>query len=337
MNTNDLPVVPQEPGRVGVRDLDRIREKVTLRLEPRHALLAGIGGVALLVAAFAAGLFVGRSCEQPTAEAPSRAITALVPPEDPAPPRDPTPPPARRHAVLPVAAPPPQARGPADTPIAEAPRRGLEEVSVPPPPPPVADDGPWPALAVSDPCAGHSCAVPDGGGCAVLPAPGPTFQEVLDTLARHGRARQDLWVRGLGFAARSLQAVVSLSSRWVALALRSPSASPVASSVGPRSPSPATVEPSRVPSPAHVAALASGWFTVQVRSYRDEALAREFAGSLRAEGYSVEVARHDDAEGRAWFRVRVGRFPAVGEARDFARRLNERTGNQAIVMAMEAR
>lgn len=325
---------------MGLRDLDRIREKVTLRLEPRHALLAGIGGVALLVAAFAAGLLVGRSCEQATAEAPSSAIEAPAAPApalDPAPPRDPTPP-ARRHAVLPVIAPPPEARGPADAPVAEAPRRGPDEAPAPPPPPPLPDDGPWPALAVTDPCAGHSCATPDGAGCVVPPAaPGPPLAEVHDAIAQRWQGHHDFWSRQLRFTARSFRTAGSCLSAWVSLALQSPPASPAASSAAPRSPSPATVQPAPAPSPAHATALASGWFTVQVRSYRDEALAREFAGSLRSEGYSVEVTRHEDAEGQAWFRVRVGRFPTLGEARDFARRLNERTGDQAIVTAMEAR
>lgn len=334
-------MAPQEPERVGVRDLDRIREKVTLRLEPRHAILAGIGGVALLVAAFAVGLLVGRSCEQTTAEAPSGAIEAPAPLVEPAPPRDPAAP-ARRHAIRPVSAPPPVARGPAGLPPAGTPRRGPDEVPAPPPPRLVADEGPWPALAITDPCAGLSCASPDGSGC-VFPGPSPLGVEAALALDRpwvrpsgvanwSSRRIRDCW-----FAARqTLEVTASFFSRWVSLALRTPPAAPVASTPPPGSPPPALATATSPSAPAHATALASGWFTVQVRSYRDEALAREFAASLRSEGYSVEVARHD-AGGQAWFRVRVGRFPTLGEARDFARRLNDRTGDQAIVTAMEAR
>jgi len=76
---------------------------------------------------------------------------------------------------------------------------------------------------------------------------------------------------------------------------------------------------------------------VQVRSYRDESLARDYAASLAAQGYTCSVTRHQDEAGQAWFRVRVGRFRTLEQARDFAKRLNERTGDQAIVTAMEAR
>ncbi len=321
MNRNDPPVDLREPEPVSVRDLDRIREKVTFQVEPRHALLAGVGAVTLLMAAFGIGVLVGRSCDRPEPPLSSGVIEALPPVVRSVPPRDATPP-THRHAVLPL--PPPEARGLLDALAAD--RRGPEEVLVPA----VVDDAPWPALAVSDPCAGVSCAVPDGGGCVLL-SPLPSWVRVNASGAANSSSQR---LRELQFAARkALDATESLFSRWVLLALRSVPASPAATAALFRPPAPARPVPNR----AHATPLAPGWFTVQVRSYRDEALARDFAASLRSEGYSVEIARHDDAEGHAWFRVRVGRFPTLGEARDFARRLNERTGDQAIVMAMEAR
>lgn len=316
MSRNDPPVNPREPEPVSVRDLDRIREKVTLQVEPRHALLAGVGAVTLVVAAFGVGVLVGRSCDRPEPPPSSGTVGARPAVARPVPPRD-APVPTRRHAVLPL--PPPEARGLPDALVAD--RRGPVEVLAPA----VADDGPWPALALTDPCAGVSCAVPDGGGCVLSPRPRQVWANVSG--AANSSSRR---LRELQFAARNaLHAAESLFSRWVLLALRSAPTTPATASAL------ASVAPA--PARAHATALASGWFTVQVRSYRDEALAREFAGSLRSEGYSVEVSRHDDAEGHAWFRVRVGRFSTLGEARDFARRLNERTGDQAIVMAMEAR
>ncbi len=313
---------PADGERVSLRDLDRIREKVTIRIEPRHAVLASLGGVALLCAAFAIGVLVGRSCE-PAERAPSGpkqpgAPLATQAAPIPAPQRSSV----RRHQVLPR---PVEARGPSLEPLTAWTRRGPDDVPLPPQARPMADDSAWPVLAVSDPCAGYSCAAL---GCAE-----PTLESPAQWAREAVRSTQDRFRRAHALVVRLATLTTSLPPRLVLHALRSLPAVAVASPTPLNKPS-ATSGPVTL---APAAPLPSGWFTVQVRSYRDEALAREFAASLRSEGYTVEVVRHEDDAGQTWYRVRVGRFPSVPQARDFARRLNERTGDQAIVMAMEAR
>lgn len=331
---SDPPHWPPGPERVGVRDMDRIREKVTLRLEPRHAVLAGLGGILLLVAVFTLGVLVGRSCDQvvTASSSPIKAPTGLA---NKSPPLLDQPLPARRNEVRPLNVAPPPPRGPSDTVDIETARRGPDEVRGVHPV--IENDNPWAALAISDPCQIQSCALPQG-----CDAPGPTLDEVRAALARYWLGLYDLWRCAHEESDSSPRFLCKLRSqirskpwktlsRWLLLAVQAPKPTTV-----PSSPAPRTANPLRTSVPAHPTALASGWFTVQVRSYRDEAMAHEFAQSLRAEGYSVEVARHEDGS-QAWFRVRVGRFPTLSEARDFARRLNERTGDRAIVTAMEAR
>lgn len=322
--------IEPEPERVGVRDLDRIREKVTFCVEPRLAVFAGIGGVLLLVAAFLAGLLLGRSCDRGTGDpAPSASETHGPGVVSSRPQVEASPPRARRHSVLPVAAVRMVVRGP--SPSLPGDRRVADEVPVPRDPDPMAQDAPWPALAVHDPCAGASCVWPQG-----CDAPGPTLSDVRGALTRHWQDWRERWRLERQHTDRTIRSAGQGFLRWVAVALRPP---PVPSTPVPTPSPPAreVVKSPPVAAQAHPTALAGGVFTVQVRSYRDEALAREYAASLRASGWSVEVVRHDDEAGQAWFRVRVGRFPSLAEARDFARRLNERTGDQAIVTAMEAR
>lgn len=330
MNRND-PLGDSEP--VRVRDLHRIQEKITLRVEPRHAWLAGIGGLILIVLAFLVGLVLGRSCEPGNDTPPlsrpegtgqsvvsKQATKGFSPPSTPAR----TPSVLPRNAVRPVLA----IRGPAWPGSGE--RRGPDEVLLPKSPETAQDIAPWPAIAVSDPCAGVSCGAPEG--CYPRFSL-PSLGVIVASSARIHRRIHEAVYWGWRCGDQVVQSIAGTLARTLALANRPPRVSP---GVTP-SPTRQVTQANTAHPPARPTPLASGGFTVQVRSYRDERMAREYAFSLKSQGYSVHVSRHEDEAGQAWFRVRVGHFERLGEARDFARRLNERTGDQAIVTAMEAR
>ena len=72
-------------------------------------------------------------------------------------------------------------------------------------------------------------------------------------------------------------------------------------------------------------------YAVQVLATRREDDAEAMARSLQSSGFDAYVRRIDDGQG-AWFRVRVGRFAAVGDARAMADRCRRDLGlDQAYV------
>lgn len=88
----------------------------------------------------------------------------------------------------------------------------------------------------------------------------------------------------------------------------------------PREAASAPREPGKEPAPAKPVRKEAGdrpW-TVQVYASRQESDASQVAGKLKARGYDAYVVSAE-VQGKAWHRVRVGRF----ETRDEARRLLE--------------
>lgn len=72
-------------------------------------------------------------------------------------------------------------------------------------------------------------------------------------------------------------------------------------------------------------------YAVQVLATRRKQDADTMARSLTSSGFEAYVARIEDAEG-SWYRVRVGRFKSVAEARAMAERCRKELGlDQAYV------
>lgn len=282
--------------RITVRDLDRIREKVTIRLEPRHLWLAGFGFAGLIAASFLFGVLVGRSCE--IEASPQTSATQEMPVQDPVGQKE-VPAPKRSIRPVPRALVAPKARALAAPLTSE--RRETDNISVAT----SSNDLVSAPFEVCDPSAQMSClwSTPCEPNTETYTAE-YIFNDVFSAhISLSKRLREDF--SNLAKSAKGFVAGLMTSTEKKA----------------------AEPPPQAKPAP--------NLFTVQVRSYKDAALANEFAAMLRSQGYTVEVVPHEDGSGQVWFRVRVGRFRTLEEARNFAARLNERTGDRAIVTAME--
>jgi len=66
-----------------------------------------------------------------------------------------------------------------------------------------------------------------------------------------------------------------------------------------------------------------GFYTVQVSSWRTESTAREQARTYRNQGLEAYVQRVDLGELGIWFRVRIGRYPSLTQARRAAAALRD--------------
>ena len=287
------PASPDPP--VRARDLEKIREKQPIYLEPRQVLrivLLSIGGLA---AAFGAGWWARgtpppapREEDPPACEYPSALPVPREVPEDHDGAR------VARSQVLPM----PSEVEPRDgEPLAVSWTRRPPDETPPPPPPPVPptapaaeERSPLPQVPPTTPPSGTATgpripgqAVPEPPIArkddSAPPAPSPSVED-------SGKAAAD---------------------RPDALAPQDPATG------------------ARIP-------LAQRRWSVQVRAYRDPQLAEEYAATLKKRGYSARVLAGRDPAGTAWYRIHVGRFATSAEAQRFAARFNAREGEKSIAV-----
>jgi len=288
---------------VSVRDLDRIREKISIRLETRQIVLLGIGLTIILAATFLMGALTGGPSEdvagketRAIAGAPVYGALSAEPPAfspRSAPAQNIIVGPTRRirKAVIfpvPVRKPLVMAIRIDSNPAGGDPRRGVVDV----PCHVVEWDGPWPSTAVTDPGIGASCIFEDRVGCGPEPVLGP-----MPESKKRPEIKKIL----------KAKAKASKPSR------------PAKKILVKRSPG----------------TRASEAYSVQVRSYKNETKAREFASDLASRGYSPFVARFSDGQGNLWYRVRLGRFNKAGTAMEFASVFNEKEDAEAIPVTVE--
>lgn len=358
------PRPDRPPIEVRIRDLDKIREQTPWRVEPRHVRGLVILALVLVGAAFGGGFLLGSGVLQrhaapefadpPGFDPAPRPVPAMAEGIEGAP----VPPPPRSVAgsVAPVPEPPPPesehapepepALNPEPEPEPQpepapepttAPAPAPNPAPEPPPPPEVGtrapDDAPnastrrpfaphvqavglsvpWPLLRVSDPCARCSRLDP-GDECAAEPtAAPPATPESAPTTP-----------------AEPVPTAAPVPAQPAATAPE-PSPTPAPASA----PEPASTPPVAREAPDRAAAAPqkpSRQWQVQVRAYQDEAAARAFQGSLVAMGYRARIVVHDDAQGKRWFRIRIGRYNSLAGAQAFARRFNERHNEQSVAV-----
>ncbi len=284
-----------------MRDLDRVRDKIEVRLEPRQVVLLAVGTMLFSGLLFAAGFMLGRSRAPTPAPAPlaigtvaSEAIEAAdTAPARPAaigevtfefpsmlgsrPGREVT----RRRpmrlskGVVPVAG--AKAEAPAEAPAeeAEAPVGKAEA-----PAPEIARiDPPAPKAPVDPPAPAAPSPAPEPIAARPTIAPIPADPEPID---------ED---------------------------------DPDAAPPPPATPPTAAPEPVRPPEPA-----ADARYTLQVKAARDKAEADAFVAELRKAGFAPHVVLADIPGKGRFFRIRVGRFGSMAEARVFQRRYKRQSG-----------
>ncbi|MBL6974472.1 MAG: SPOR domain-containing protein [Deltaproteobacteria bacterium] len=324
MSRTDVDTPAPAQGRLGVRDMDRIQEKVSVSLEPRQLMLLGLGVAVVMAATFVMGMLMGGSDDGTVAKRPRAIAGAPVSGAFPA-----EPPVAgpriepvkaamvkptriiRKAAVFPAPNLKPfaTARGLDDGDLTPRPRRGIVTI-----PDSVFDtDRPWPSVAVTDLALCMSCIYEDRGGCVPTVLPPPVAEPV--------------------------KPVVPVKPP-VAMKTPPPPPPPKKAPVV-KAPPMAPKKKAAVPKkkkanrPAVVKNQAPSAYSIQVRAYREKAQAREFSEALTLKGYKPHIVRFVDPKGRGWYRVRLGRFANAGKAQDFAKIFNESEQTEAIPVALE--
>lgn len=283
-----------------MRDLDRVRDKIEVRLEPRQVVLLAVGTMLFSGLLFAAGFMLGRSRAPTPAPAPlaigtvaSEAIEAAdTAPARPAaigevtfefpsmlgsrPGREVT---RRRpmrlsRGVVPVAG----AK-------AEAPAEEAEAPAEPEPTPEIARiEPPAPKAPIDPPAPAAAPPAPEPIAARPTIAPIPADPEPID---------ED-----------------------------DPDAAPPPAPPPTAAPEPIRPpEPSRPPEP-----VADARYTLQVKAARDKAEADAFVAELREAGFAPHVVLADIPGKGRFFRIRVGHFGSMAEARAFQRRYKRQSG-----------
>jgi cell division septation protein DedD len=344
------PRPDRPPIEVRIRDLDKIREQTPWRVEPRHVRGLVILALVLVGTAFGGGFLLGSGVLQqhaspgfpdaPVVDPAPRPAAAAVEGADGAP--VPPLPRAVAGSVTPVPAPPPPEPEPVPEPVPEP----APEPAPEPPPPPEVDPRapedapnasmrrpiaphvqavglpvPWPLLRVSDPCARCSRLEPEDECAAEPPAPPePAAMPAATAPVATPAATDPVAAPAPTPAPKPATAPVP-----------TPAAAPGPTPATTPAPKPAATReaPDRAAAPTQ---KPSRQWQVQVRAYQDETAARAFQESLVSMGYRARIVIHDDAQGKRWFRIRIGRYNQLAEAQAFARRFNERHNEQSVAV-----
>lgn len=316
------PRPDRPPIEVRIRDLDKIRERAPLRVEPRHirrTLLLVLGLVGL---AFAGGFLLGsgmmspREPMPPHAGEPARVVLAAPLPDDPA------------SEALPssigVLAGSGGVAGEAGLPSGS-----VVPVPVPEPVPasaPVVVPAPAPEPVPISESAGDPQPAVLATAHALLRVELPDPRAGDIDLAPGGRRGCEPHVQAVGLPVP--WSVVRVSDPGAECSRLSPADACVrVEAVAVRvEPEPGAAPPERAPpKPARR-------FQVQVRAYQDEQAANAYASSLVDSGYPARVVPFVDARGKHWFRIRIGRYNSQAEAQAFSREFNQRHNEQSVTV-----
>ncbi|MEZ4434608.1 MAG: SPOR domain-containing protein [bacterium] len=289
-----------------MRDFDRVRDKIEIRLEPRQVVM--LAGATMIFSGllFAAGFMLGRS--RAPAPAPDQALAAAtVEPEVADEVLDTATRTTRASAIGEVEFRFPSALGsrPARA-RSERPAMKLAGEVVAPhaEPAPAAKAEPTPA-AKAEPA---PVAKPE-------PSPAPIAQPEPKAAAKPAP-------------------VAPVAAAQPALRPIAPARAAPADLVDPPAPPIDEDDPDAAPPPAAPAAPAArptpdapgARYTLQVKAARDKAEADSFMAEIRAAGFTPHLVLADVPGKGRFYRVRVGRFASMADARAFQRRFKAESG-----------
>ncbi|MCA9520917.1 MAG: SPOR domain-containing protein [Myxococcales bacterium] len=80
--------------------------------------------------------------------------------------------------------------------------------------------------------------------------------------------------------------------------------------------------------------LVPSGYSLQIRAFRNIVEANEFIGTLRRQGYTPHVILSDVPGRGRWYRVRVGRFRTIDEAKAFQKTFEDKEGIATFVSAL---
>ncbi len=272
-----------------MRDLDRVRDKIEVRLEPRQVVLLAIGTMLFSGLLFAAGFMLGRS-RAPVAPAPTLALGA-----------------ATSEAV--------EAGDTVEVPVRTA---AIGEVTFQ-----------FPSMLGSRPGREVSRRRTMRLSGDVVPvaarAPEP---EKIERPERPVEPRPEKLEKPAPAAVAKVAPTAAVAPDEPAPAAIDEDDPDAAPPLKPIDPTPAVAAPAVAApvKPAKPAPASDARYTLQVKAARDKAEADAFMAELRAAGFQPHVVLADIPGKGRFFRIRVGRFGSMADARAFQRRYKRKSG-----------
>lgn len=312
-----------------LRDFEKVRERIILRVEPKHIAQWLIAALLLAAVAFVGGYVAGTRGYRPAWLDPSFA-QALAPADSP----------VVAPAAAATASPLPTAVAAQPSPAVAEP--GLEVASADPQEQVIApgDTAPTPSVAGAagpEPeVAARSAAAP--GDAGVLPAaPAEAPPPAVDTAAPPTQvsAAAAKPVPPEPAVARAKGSKAGGKSAESQAAAQPSKAKPV-SSDGAEAGEPAAVDqapPTDVPKLPRAGRPAAGKYVLQIKAFRNQSEADAFAEELRGKGYTVAVSSVEVLDKGQFFRVRMGPFGTLEAARAAQKKLEQAEGHATIILA----
>jgi cell division septation protein DedD len=306
-----------------LRDFDKVRERMVLRIEVRHIVQLAVLVLCLAATAFVGGWAAGKNGWQPSwlstfswpmPEAESVAVANTVAPAPPA-------------AALAVAAP--------ATPAVAAEAAAPGEQVVAPTAESVAATG---AVADAD-LAPAATAVASVEVAPTAPPEAPKVEapqiEAAKVEAPKAEVAKADGAPGDGEEGRAADKPATTKAKG---AIDSPNkrakkgakATDAESDKGAEKTAEkvAEVQPPRAGRPA------AGKYMVQIKAFRNESEAQAFADELRGKGYTVSLSTVEVPDKGQFFRVRLGPFGTLDAARTAQKRLESAEGHATILLSV---
>lgn len=334
MFPEDPRAPPEQPpleasGLSKLRDFEKVRERIILRVEPKHIAQWLIAALLLAAAAFVGGYVAGARGYRPAWLGPSLA-QALAPPA----------PPAAAPSVASADVPLPAAVAAQPSPaVAEA---GLEVAAADPQEQVIAagDTAPTPTLAAAtgldlEAAARHAAAPGDAAflpAAAAEPAPPAADAAAPATLVGAAEAKAEL---PQAPAARPKAPKAGGKNAASQAAAQASKVNPVAGD-GAEAGEPGAVgqaPPADAPTLPRAGRPVAGKYVLQIKAFRNQSEADAFAEELRGKGYTVAVSAVEVLDKGQFFRVRMGPFGTLEAARAAQKKLEQAEGHATIILA----
>lgn len=293
---------------MALRDFDRVRERIVLRLEIRHLVQFGLVVLILAAGCFGLGYRIGETSGLVTVPVHKAAV---VQGSD-------TPP------LVVLAAPGPVPL--AETPVVPKPLAPI------PAPLLIAPDAVLKALTVQDresvAATGERELVAESADAPALPAaaidaPVPAVEVPVAAVETPAAAVEEPvapWPP-IGFLRSSVGA---------------PAPKPEVTAQARPHTKPAHVAPAApaTPGPPPRAVAVTERFVVQVKAFRNEAEAQAFQAQLQARGHHTTLSTIDVPDKGTFFRIRLGPFPTVEQAKAAQRKFEQAEGHATMILVV---
>ena len=312
-----------------LRDFEKVRERIILRVEPKHIAQWLIAALLLAAVAFVGGYVAGARGYRPAwlDQSFAQGLTAAVPP-------------AAAASVAVVDSPPPAVVAAQPSPAVAEP--GIEVASADPQEQVIApgDTAPTPTLAAPaglDPeTAARQAAA--SGDPALLPAapsvPPPPAADLAGEATHVGVAvaKPSAPQPAVDRAKASKAGGKSAESQAAAKTSKAkpvPADGAEAGEPGATDQAPPT-DAAKLPRAGRPAA---GKYVLQIKAFRNQSEADAFAEELRGKGYTVAVSSVEVLDKGQFFRVRMGPFGTLEAARAAQKKLEQAEGHATIILA----